>query len=66
MKPLQIDKRSKFQRFDDKVGAWYMNLASTNKPLFIIMFPLVLVGDLLMMIPRQIDKLIYKQKYHVK
>lgn len=66
MKPLQIDKRSKFQRFDDKVGAWYMNIASTNKPLFIIMFPIILIGDLLMVIPRQIDKLIYKQKYHVK
>ena len=66
MKPLIIDKRSKFQRFDDKVGAWYMNIASTNKPLFIIMFPIILIGDLLMVIPRQIDKLIYKQKYHVK
>lgn len=53
---------TKLEKFDDKVKDWYTSLLTTNKVLFILMFPIILIADILLIIPRIIDKKIYAHR----
>ena len=56
------DDRNRFQKFDDKVESWYKDLATKNKWLFLALFPLIFVGDLLMTPIRFINNKLIQRK----
>lgn len=53
---------TKLEKFDDKVKDWYTSLLTTNKVLFILMFPIILIVDILLIIPRIIDRKIHAHR----
>lgn len=55
---------TKLEKFDDKVKDWYTSLLTTNKVLFILMFPIVLIADILLIIPRIIDRKIHEHRHN--
>jgi len=59
---IERDTRSKFAKWDDKIEGKITNLAHDHKFLFVILFPIVLIGDILLLPIRAIDKRISKRK----
>jgi len=59
---IERDTRSKFAKWYDKMDDKIVDIAHDHKFLFVILFPFVLIGDILLLPIRAIDKRISKRK----
>ena len=53
---------NKFERFDDLIAVKIAYMAKHNRVLFIILFPLILIGDIILIIPRKINTMIMNRR----
>ncbi len=53
---------NKFERFDDLITLKIAHIAKHNRVLFIILFPLILIGDIILIIPRKIDTMVMNRR----
>jgi len=53
---------NKFERFDDLIAVKIAHIAKHNRVLFIILFPLILIGDIILIIPRKINTMIMNRR----
>ena len=63
MNYIEVDRRSKFAKWDAKVELWYLNLCDEKRLLSRLIFPFIFIGDVLMIIPRWIDEKRTERKY---
>lgn len=53
---------NKFERFDDLITLKIAHIAKHNRVLFIILFPLILIGDIILIIPRKINTMVMNRR----
>lgn len=53
---------NKFERFDDLITLKIAHMAKHNRVLFIILFPLILIGDIILIIPRKINTMVMNRR----
>ena len=53
---------NKFERFDDLIAIKIAHIAKHNRVLFIILFPLILIGDIILIIPRKINTMVMNRR----
>lgn len=53
---------NKFERFDDLIAIKVAHIAKHKRWLFIILFPLILIGDFILIIPRKINTMVINRR----
>ena len=57
---------NKFERFDDLMTIKIAHIAKHNRVLFIILFPLILIGDIILIIPRKINIMVMNRREKIR
>ena len=57
---------NKFERFDDLITLKIAHIAKHNRVLFIILFPLILIGDIILIIPRKINIMVMNRREKIR
>lgn len=53
---------NKFERFDDLIAFKVAYIAKHKRWLFIILFPLIFIGDFILIIPRKINTMVINRR----